>query len=85
MKSLVATAYCLVVWFLGFTWGREYERQHFAWPVTEADYQKAVVCDLHPAIGLYADEAGAHVHCPEELNGGGYRNGKFVYLKDVAQ
>lgn len=60
-------------------------RDPVAWQIAESDYRKSVICDLHPKIGLFADKNGAHVHCPEELNGGGYRDGKFVYLKNVAQ
>ncbi|HEY9661197.1 MAG TPA: hypothetical protein V6C65_22315 [Allocoleopsis sp.] len=58
-------------------------RELFAWPIAESDYQKAIIYNVHPAIGVYADEKGARVHCAEELNGGGYRNGKYVYLKDL--
>lgn len=48
------------------------------------------IYNLHPSrdpeaelIGVgepFIREIRIHLHCPEEINGGGYRNGKFTYI-----
>lgn len=56
-----------------------------------SDFEIRMILDLPPNVepfghGIRKDGKSVlsyHVHCPEELNGGGYRDGKFVYLKDV--
>lgn len=44
----------------------------------------ATIYDCPEGVEPYRDEFGdLHLHSPEERIGGGYRNGKFVYLKDL--
>ena len=38
-----------------------------------------LVFDVPADAAPYRDATAFHLHCPEELNGGGYRAGKFTY------
>ena len=41
-----------------------------------------LIFDLNPSEPPRLSQNVIHLHCTEELNGGGYREGKFVYLKE---
>lgn len=72
--------------------GREVqaERGGFVW-ASNRQIEIRVLLDLSPDEDSYRQGqyqgskvfVDYHLHCPEELNGGGYRNGKYVYLKDL--
>lgn len=76
--------------FVGFVIVLAYEANEHRLQSMQAEYRPPVkvVYDLHPdaepytetkRLGPHVMEHRRHLHCPEELNGGGYRNGKFVY------
>lgn len=65
-------------------------RGGFVW-TSNPKIEIRVLLDLPPDVDAYkrGQYRGSkifvdyHVHCPEEMNGGGYRGGKYVYLKDL--